>query len=158
MRLYVTTCASCQFNKPSHALRAGKLQPLPIPSAPWQSVSLDFITDLPTTAAGFDAILTFVDRFTKQCHFIPTNKSVGVVETAALFIREIYRLHGLPTSIISDRDPRFTSHFWQAIFKHLGTKLNISTSYHPQTDGQSERANRTILEMLRHFVHPLHDD
>lgn len=158
VRLYVTTCASCQFNKPSHALKAGKLQPLPIPSAPWQSVSLDFITDLPTTAAGFDSILTFVDRFTKQCHFIPTNKSVGVVDTANLFIREIYRLHGLPTSIVSDRDPRFTSHFWQTIFKHLGTKLNISTSYHPQTDGQSERANRTIEEMLRHFVHPLHDD
>ena len=158
VREYVTTCESCQRNKPSHALKAGKLQPLPPPATPWESISMDFITGLPATAAGYDAILTFVDRFTKQSHFIPTTTTCSAVDAASLFIREIYRHHGLPTSIVSDRDARFTSRFWQTVFTHLGTDLKMSTAYHPETDGQSERANRTIEEMLRHYVHPLHDD
>lgn len=158
VREYVTTCDSCQRNKPSHALKAGKLQPLPPPTSPWESISMDFITGLPATAAGYDAILTFVDRFSKQSHFIPTTTTCSAVDTAALFLREVYRHHGLPTSIVSDRDARFTSHFWQTVFRHLGTDLKMSTAFHPETDGQSERANRTIEEMLRHYVHPLHDD
>ena len=119
---------------------------------------MDFIVDLPATSGGFDSILTVVDRFTKRAHFIPTTKTVSAVEVAWLFISHIYVHHGLPKSIISDRDPKFTSHFWPTVFKHLGTTLNLSTAYHPQTDGQSERANRTVKDMLRHFVHPLHDD
>jgi hypothetical protein len=111
---YVTTCDSCQRNKPSHALKAGKLQPLPPPATPWESISMDFITGLPATAAGYDAILTFVDRFTKQSHFIPTTTTCTAVDAATLFIREVYRHHGMPTSIVSDRDSRFTSRFWMA--------------------------------------------
>ena len=104
---------------------------------------------LPTTRQGYDATLVIVDHLTKQAHFIPTHISVTAPEVTKLFFVNIFRLHGLPRVIISNQDPKFTSHFWKALFQQIGTKLAISTVFHSQTDEQTERMNRTLEEMLR---------
>jgi len=120
---------------------------------------MDLITDLPLTANGHTAVVTFVDRLTKQVHFAPTVKTVNAPALATLFRKHVYSVgHGIPRVIITDRDERFLSHFWTTLFTMLGTKLKFSTAYHPQTDGQSERTNRMLEEYLRHFVSPLQDD
>jgi hypothetical protein len=155
---YVVSCPSCQRNKPVMQRPLGLLQPLPVPSSKWEQITMDLITDLPITKRGHDAVVTFVDRMTKMVHFAPTTKTVGVEAIAQVFMHTWYKHHGLPRIIISDRDRRFLSHFWQALFKALGTELRFSTAFHPQTDGQSERANRTLEEVLRHFVSPRQDD
>jgi hypothetical protein len=118
---------------------------------------MDFITNLPEIN-GYDAIVTFVDLFTKQAHFIPCTMKMNAQQLAKIYMREIYRLHGLSRSIICDRDPRFTSTFWKSLFAQLQTKLNISSAYHPQTDGQTERTHRTIEQILRSFVQKQHSD
>ena len=155
---YVTGCSSCQLTKPVSRVPGGLLQPLPVPDAKWEHMTLDLITDLPKTKAGFDAVITFVDRLTKMVHFAPCTKEASATDVAGLFRRVWYRQHGLPRVIISDRDRRFLSNFWQALFKGLGTDLRFSTAFHPQTDGQSERMNRMVEEYLRHFVSPRQDD
>ena len=152
VRKYVTSCDSCQRNKASQQVPAGLLQPMPIPARPWDHVSMDFITGLPKTKAGFDAIVVFVDMFSKMAHFVPTKTTATAPDTAQLFFQHVFKLHGLPAVLVSDRDPKFTSRFWQTLFKELGTKLAMSTAYHPQTDGQTERTNRTLEDMLRAFV------
>ena len=119
---------------------------------------MDLITDLPPTKHGYDTIVTFVDRLTKLVHFAPTTKSVNGEGLARLFVSTWYKYHGMPKVIISDRDRRYMGNFWQALFKAVGTDLRFSTAYHAQTDGQSERANRTLEEVLRHFVSPRQDD
>jgi hypothetical protein len=146
---YVTSCDACQRNKPSQQSPMGLLQPLPIPSSPWQQVSMDLITALPKSHSGNDAIVVFVDKLTKMVHYVATTTNVTAPKLATLFMREVVRLHGVPESILSDRDPRFTAKFWRAFWGQLGTTLTMSTAYHPQTDGQTERANRTLEEMLR---------
>lgn len=146
---YVTSCDPCQRNKPSQQAKMGQLMPLPIPLYPWQQVSMDLITALPRSRSGHDAIVVFVCKLTKMVHFVATTTNVTAPQLATLFMREVVRLHGLPESILSDRDPRFTAHFWRAFWTQLGTTLTMSTAYHPQTDGQTERANRTLEEMLR---------
>ena len=112
--------------------------------------------DLPKTLSGYDAILVVVDRLSKMAHFIPTTASVTALATAKLFVDHIFKLHGLPKSLVSDRDTRFTSKFWQALFHSLGTSLKMSTSFHPQTDGQTERTNRTLISGIRSYVNSLH--
>jgi hypothetical protein len=149
---YVTTCLQCQRNKPSNQAPIGLLRPLPIPERPWSSVSMDLITQLPRTPNGYDAIFVVVCRFTKMVHYIPCVTAVTAPQLSKLFFREVVRHHGMPLSIVSDRDPRFTSLFWQGLWKIWGTKLAMSTTYHPQTDGQTERANRTLEDMIRHYV------
>jgi hypothetical protein len=149
---YVRSCDQCQRNKPVQKKQAGLLQPLPVPAQRWEDISMDFIVNLPKTPRGFDAILVIVDRLSKAAHFIPTTTKVTAPETANLFIREIFRLHGLPRSIVCDRDPRFTSMFWKALFKKLGVRILHSTAYHPQTDGQTERVNRILIQTLRPYV------
>ncbi|KAJ9519489.1 hypothetical protein QJQ45_000577 [Haematococcus lacustris] len=119
---------------------------------------MDLITQLPSTAAGHDAIVVFVDRLTKMIHAVPTTTTVSASILARTFFDHVFRLHGLPKVIVSDRDPRFTSTFWTELFRLTGTHLNMSTANHPQTDGQTERANRTLEDMLRNFVSPYHDD
>jgi RNase H-like domain found in reverse transcriptase/Reverse transcriptase (RNA-dependent DNA polymerase)/Integrase zinc binding domain/Chromo (CHRromatin Organisation MOdifier) domain/Retroviral aspartyl protease len=158
VRQHVRTCDSCQRNKSSTQRPLGLLQSLPIPSRPWESISMDLITCLPKTANGHDAIFTVVDRLTKLAHFLPTTTTVTAPQLAQLFFDQIFRLHGLPTSIISDRDTRFTSNFWSHLFKLMGTKLAMSTANHPQTDGQTERLNRVIEEMLRSYVNSRYND
>ena len=149
---YVRTCDACQRSKPSQQATAGLLQPLPIPDHPWQQVTMDLITSLPQSRAGHDAIVVFVDKLSKMVHLVATKTDVTAPQLAEIFWRTVVRHHGLPSSIVSDRDPRFTGHFWRALWKCLGTQLTMSTAFHPQTDGQTERANRTLEEMLRSYV------
>lgn len=150
---YITSCDSCQKRKSEGKKRQGLLQPLPIPNDTWREVSMDFITKLPSSAAdGNDTILTIVDRLSKMAHFSAMKETDTAEEVAKIFIRDVFRLHGMPEGIVSNRDPRFTGKFWACLWKELGTKLRMSIAYHPETDGQSERTNRTIEEILRHYV------
>ncbi len=128
------------------------LQPLPVPARRWGSVSTDFITGLPRTANGYDAILVFVDRLSKMAHFIPTTKDVQAREFAQLFLDHVIKQHGIPSDIVSDRGSLFTSEFWTRLCERLSLTRKLSTAYHPQTDGQTERMNRVLEDMLRHYV------
>lgn len=119
---------------------------------------MDFITHLPRTKAGFDAIVVFADLLSKMAHFIPTITSASAPDIAKIFFDVVFRLHGLPKAIISDRDACFTSRFWKSLFQNLGTKLSMSTAFHPQTDGQTERTNRTLEDMLRAYVNYKQDN
>lgn len=149
---YVKTCPTCQLVKPTNQSPLGLLQPLPIPERRWQQVSMDFIMQLPRTARGKDAILVFVDKLTKMVHLVPTTTAVDAPGTAKLFFNSVFRLHGMPEILISDRDPRFTSAFWKSLFKLVDTRLTMSTAFHPQTDGQTERVNRTVEDILRCYT------
>jgi hypothetical protein len=148
---FVTSCDACQRNKPLNQQPAGLLQPLSTPTRRWEQVTMDFIVQLPVTRKGFDAIVVFVDRLTKRAIFCPTHTSVTAPEVAKIFFNKVFSQHGLPKVIVSDRDAKFTSHFWRTIFQEIGTKLSMSTAFHPQTDGQTERMNRTLEEMLRAY-------
>lgn len=155
---YVTHCPLCRVNKSIKLKPAGLLQPLPIPDRPWDSLSFDFIVQLPKTLKGHDAIVVFVDRLTKMVHFHPTTSDVSAEGFAYLWYDHVFRHHGVSKEFVSDRDARFTSRFWAEACKLLGTKLAKSTAFHPQTDGQTERANRTLEVYLRHYVSTSHDD
>jgi hypothetical protein len=148
---YVRTCPTCQEMKSDNRAKAGLLQPLEIPSRKWAQVTTDLVTDLPESD-GYTAVAVFVDRMTKMVHFAPCTKEVTAPEYARLFIDHVFKLHGLPEVIISDRDPRFTSRFWRSLFELLGTDLRFSTAFHPQTDGQSERTIQTLENFLRPYV------
>ncbi|MCO5586475.1 hypothetical protein L7F22_040415 [Adiantum nelumboides] len=149
---YVSKCIVCQKVKYERGKSLGLLQPLPIPDVPWQSISMDFVFGLPRSIQGNNGIWTIVDRFSKQAHFLPIKKTIKAKNMATMFISQIFKYHGMPSSIVSDRDPRMTSLFWQGLFENLGTKLNFSSAYHPQTDGQSEIANSIVLDLLKSYV------
>ncbi|MCO5564259.1 hypothetical protein L7F22_017917 [Adiantum nelumboides] len=149
---YVKACHSCQIMKASRQLPQGLLQPLPVPKERWESISMDFITTLPRTTKGNAKILVIVDRFSKMAHFIPCKKAAFAPDIASLFVQHIFSIHGLPRPIIFDRDPKFIGHFWTSLFKSLGTNLFFSSAYHLQTDGQIERVNQILEEMLRHYI------
>ena len=155
---YVRSCGACQRNKGATQRPFGEAQPLHVPEYQWKEISMDFITHLPPTRSGFTSIFVVVDRLTKMVHFLPTYDKSTAEETAALFRDRVFVLHGMPQVIVSDRDAKFTSAFWQELHKLLGVKLTMSTAYHPQTDGQTERMNRILEDMLRHFINSHHDD
>jgi hypothetical protein len=125
------------------------LQPLPIPSRKFATIGIDQIVALPESKEGFDAILTCTDHLSKFVILIPCKESDSAQTLVGRLFREVFDIYGLPLTIVSDRDPKYTSRFWKALFKTLGTKLNVSTAYHPQSDGQSERTNQTVEVMLR---------
>jgi hypothetical protein len=149
---YVRNCGVCQRDKPSNQKPAGLLQSLSIPGEPWESVSMDFITELPETSQGNNAILVFVDRLTKMTHLVATTTSVDAEDTADLFVATVVRLHGFPKDIVSDRDPRFAGKFFSSLCKDLQIRQSMSTAFHPESDGQTERMNRVVEEFLRHYV------
>ncbi|KAL0561651.1 hypothetical protein IC582_002091 [Cucumis melo] len=146
---FVSRCLVCQQVKAPRQKPAGLLQPLSIPEWKWENVSMDFITGLPRTLRGFTVIWVVVDRLTKSAHFVPGKSTYTASKWAQLYMSEIVRLHGVPVSIVSDRDARFTSKFWKGLQTAMGTRLDFSTAFHPQTDGQTERLNQVLEDMLR---------
>ena len=158
VRQYVSTCSTCQRTKGSNQKPIGLLHPLAVPSERWDQVTLDFITGLPTTSVGHDAITVFVDKLSKMVHFAPGRKTDTATDVGQQFFDTVDRMHGLPISIVSDRDPRFLSAFWQQLWELCGTRLDMSTPYHAQTDGQTERVNRWLEDALRAYVNTRQDD
>ena len=114
-------------------------------------ISMNFITGLPKTTGNFDSIFVVVDKLTKVAHLVPVKTIVTVADIAHIYVKEIVILHEIPAIIVSDRDAKFTSRFWQAMFQSLGTQLNLSSAYHPETDGQTERVNQVVEDMLRSY-------
>lgn len=157
IREYVAGCDQCARCKPARHKPYGELQPLPVPDAPWVSVSLDFVVQLPVSR-GYTAILVVVDRLTKMAHFIPTVNEVDAPLTAQLYLDCVYRLHGLPWNLVSDRGSVFTSRFWSRLLELVGVTRNLSTAYHPQSDGQTERVNQTMEQYLRLYCDYRQDD
>jgi hypothetical protein len=131
---FVRQCDICHHAKHSNQHPQGLLQPLPTPQGAWQDITIDFIEGLPMSE-GVNTIMVVVDRFTKYSHFLPLRHPFTAPQFALLFVDSVVKLHGMPRSIVSDRDCIFTSHFWRLLFEKLGTKLKYSTAYHPQTDG-----------------------
>ncbi|CAI7890689.1 unnamed protein product [Closterium sp. NIES-54] len=146
---YVSSCRVCQAMKSTRQRPAGLLQPLEPPERPWQQVTMDFFMGMPAEPFGNNAVLVVVDCLTKMAHFAPCRTTITAKETAHLFISTVVRLHGIPLAIISDRDPKFTSKFWKETWAQYGTKLQFSSAYHPQTDGQTERTNQTMEQLIR---------
>ena len=149
---YISECDNCRRVKASHLRPAGPLQPLSIPSWKWEDISMDFIVGLPKTSKGYDSIWVIVDRLTKSAHFLPVKTIYRAQHYAELYISRILSLHGVPRTIISDRGAQFVARFWEQLHSALGTQLIRSSAYHPQTDGQTERINQILEDMLRACV------
>lgn len=148
---FVSECPTCQISKAEHVHSPGLLDPLPIPEMAWSHISMDFIEGLPKSQ-GKDVILVVVDRLTKYAHFIAMSHRFETQDVIQVFMENVYRLHGMPTAIVSDRDRIFTSELFQNVFKSMGTTLRFSTAYHPQSDGQTERVNQCVENYLRCMV------
>ncbi|GJT81665.1 putative reverse transcriptase domain-containing protein [Tanacetum coccineum] len=149
---YVGKCLTCSRVKAECQKPSGLLIQPKIPTWKWERITMDFVTKLPKTSSGHDTIWVIIDRLTKSAHFIPTRETYSMETLTRLYIKEIVSRHGVPISIISDRDSHFTSRFWQSMQSALGTQLDMSTAYHPETDGQSERTIQTLEDMLRACV------
>jgi len=156
---YVKSCENCQRNKGCKRAPLGLLYPHERPQRPWEKISMDFIVQLPKTKVGnFDAILTVVDAYSKRMHFIPCLSDVTALEAAQLLREHVFKLHGYPKVLVSDRGPVFTSQVWQELIRLLKGKQNLSSSFHPQTDGASEKANDMIESCIRAFTNYQQDD
>ncbi|CAL9217962.1 unnamed protein product [Arabidopsis halleri] len=153
IREYVTACDVCQRAKSASLVPAGLLQPLPVPNQVWEDLSMDFIDGL-QPSDKHTSIMVVVDHLSKSAHLIPLSHPYTSKSVAAKFVEYVVmKLHGLPKTIVSDRDPVFTSAFWRELWKLSGTKLCMSSAYHPQSDGQMEVINRCVEQFLRCFVH-----
>lgn len=152
IKTFITKCLICQQMKYETKKTPGLLQPIPLPAAIWEDLSLDFITGLPPSNK-YTAILVVVDRFSKGVHLAPLTPNYTAHNVANIFFNTVCKLHGIPRSLISDRDPLFISKFWRELFSLCGTKLRMSTAYHPESDGQTEVFNRVLEQYLRSFVH-----
>jgi hypothetical protein len=157
VKRYVLACQDCQRGKSSRLRKLGLLKPLPIGERPWSSISVDHIVELPMSG-GHDAIMVVVCRLTKQAIFVPCHTTDNSDDLAKLFIRDVFSKHGLPVDIVSDRGTMFTSKLWTSLCDILSIRQNLSTAYHPQTDGQTERTNQTLEQYLRMFVNYDQDD
>ncbi|GJX80656.1 putative reverse transcriptase domain-containing protein [Tanacetum coccineum] len=149
---YVSKCLTCLRVKAEHQKPSGLLVQPEIPQWKWDNITMDFVTKLPKTQSGNDTIWVIVDRLTKSAHFLPMRETDPMDKLARLYLKEVVTRHGIPVSIICDRDPRFASNFWRSFQKAMGTRLDMSTAYHPETDGQSERTIQTLEDMLRACV------
>ncbi len=152
VRRYVRNYHTCHRSKHSTQKPLGLLRPLLIPNKPWTDISLDFITKLPKTKRDKDSASVVIDRIAKEGHFIPGRKAISAEETAELMIQHVWRLHGLPSTLISDRGPQFVSLPWKKLCEALGIRAELSSGYHPETDGQAERTNQSLESYLRAFV------
>jgi hypothetical protein len=146
---YVSLCDTYQRVKAEHQRPARLLQPLKIPEWKWEEIGMDFIVGLPCTQARYDSIWVIVDRLTKVAHFIPVKTTYSGAKLIELYMSRIVCLHSVPKKIMSDRGSQFTSKFWEKLYESMDTKLNFSTAYHPQMDGQTERTNQILEDMLR---------
>jgi hypothetical protein len=146
---YVASCGICQKVKAEHKRPVGLLKPLEIPEWKWENIAMDFVVGLPRSPRGKDAIWVVIDRLTKVALFIPMKQTSSAADLVPLYIKEVVRLHGVPKSIVSDRDSKFVSKFWQSLHNTMVTQLDMSVAFHPQTDGQSERTIQTLEDMLR---------
>jgi hypothetical protein len=149
---YIAKCLESKKVKAEHIHPTGFLQPFPIPERKWEVVTMHFITKFPRTSKQHDAIMVVVYKLTKIIHFIPmkvTHKETNVVD---IYMREVARVHGLPKTILSDRDPKFTSKFWRGLFKRFRTNMNFNITYHPKSDEKTKRVNQVIEDMLRMYV------
>jgi Reverse transcriptase (RNA-dependent DNA polymerase)/RNase H-like domain found in reverse transcriptase/Integrase zinc binding domain len=162
VRRYCHECIECQKAKPARHKPRGFLRPLPVPSRPWETVTIDFITDLPPSRTyngpAWNSILVITDKFSKMAHYVPTKRKMSVTELIEVFMREVVRLHGFPANIVSDRDRLFTAAQWKRWIYYMRMRSKMSTAYHPQTDGQTERQNQSIEAYLRIFVNDLQSD
>jgi hypothetical protein len=154
----VADCQGCQANKSSNQKPIGVAKAMTTPERPWQKISMDWMTDFKLSKDGYDAILVVQDFLTKLVHFIPCKKSDTSEDVARRLRREVFRLHGVSEVIVSDRDPKLVANFMQDLFRCLGCKHAPTTAYRPQSDGQTERTNRVLQEMLRNYVSVTHDD
>ncbi|CAA7268534.1 unnamed protein product [Cyclocybe aegerita] len=152
---YCETCRTCKHSKDNNHKPYGLLNPLDIPGQPWDSIGIDFVGPLPESSnrdGSFDSITVIIDLFSGLVHLVPSRTTYTAKDIAELIFSEVYKHHGLPRSIVSDRDTLFTSHFWEELHKLIGTKLNMSSAYHPESDGATERANKTVTQMIRHCI------
>ncbi|GJP65789.1 hypothetical protein CLOP_g22646 [Closterium sp. NIES-67] len=147
VRKYVSSCTACQIMKSSHQRAARLLQPLDLPERPWQHITMDYVTGLPAGPSGNDAILVVVNRLTKMAHFIACQQTITAEQTAQLFIANVIRLHGLPTAIISDRDPKFTSNFWRHLWDHSAPNYSFTL---PTTHRPTGRPNESTKLWSNH--------
>jgi RNase H-like domain found in reverse transcriptase/Reverse transcriptase (RNA-dependent DNA polymerase)/Integrase zinc binding domain/Retroviral aspartyl protease/Zinc knuckle len=157
VKAFCETCQTCKMSKPSNQKPYGLLNPLSVPSYPWESVGIDFVGPLPESRnrdGQYDAITVIICLLTAMVHLIPSRINYNATQLAELVFEHIYKIHGLPRNIISDRDVLFTSAFWSRLHRLIGTKLRMSSAYHPQSDGSTERANRTVTQMLRQCIQP----
>lgn len=149
IKKFCNSCIDCQKNNSPTTKLRGLFAPLPVPEGRWTDVSMDFVTGLPPTARGFDMIMVITDRFTKMSHFIATDKTLTSARCARLFVEFCWKHHGFPRRLVSDKDIRFMSRFWQTVHFLVNTSLLFSTTNHPQTDGQTERVNKVLNQLLR---------
>src|ERR1700742_3336994 len=154
---YVSTCDMCLRTKPQRQLPTGELVPLPIPESRWDTISVDFVVELPTSS-GYDAVMTVVESVSKRAHFIPTHTTVTAEGAARLFLHNVWKHHGLPYQVVSDRGPQFVAEFTRELYKRLGIKVASTTAWHPQADGQTERVNQELDQYLRIFVNERQND
>jgi len=154
---YVRNCTECQRSRTSRHASFRVLRPLPVPEKPWEDISMDFVTGLPE-CEGYNAIWVVVDRLSKMRHFVPCHTTIDAQGLAEIFLKEVVRLHGLPKTIISDRGPQFAAVFWKRICERLGINRRLSTAFHPQTDGQTERMNASMEQYLRIYTSHQQDD
>jgi transposase InsO family protein len=157
IRDYVQACYACARSKAKRHAPYGFLKSLPIPTRPWDDITMDFITGLPDSQ-GYDSVLIVVDRLTKMAIYLPTTKKVTSEELARLYVKHVFSKHGIPKTIVSDRGTQFDSAFWREFTKILGADSRYSTAYHPQTDGQTERVNQELESYLRSYISFLQDD
>ena len=157
IKKFITTCRQCQVMKGYRPKTPGLVQPLDVPSGRWRDLSIDFVTGLPKTDSNSDMIMVVVDRFSKRAHFVTTSKTIDSQGVLSLLFRYIFGYHGLPSTIVSDRDIRFTSSAYAELTKQLGIKLLLSSSNHPETDGQTESVNKTLGRLLRTYCSQDHN-
>ncbi|GKF15857.1 putative reverse transcriptase domain-containing protein, partial [Tanacetum coccineum] len=149
---YVSKCLTCLKVKAEHQKPFGLLVQPEIPQWKWDNITMDFVTKLPRTSSGYDTLWVIVDRLNKSAYFLPMSKNDSMDKLARLYKKEVFTRHGIPVSIICDHVGRFTLNFWRAFQKNLGTRLDMSMAYHPQTDGQSKITIQTLEDMLRTYV------